>query len=92
MTDVFARRREGTETHKKEAGQVKTEAEITVTTVTLPQTQERLGPSKVERGVPAVPQWIQNLDCSGLDLCRGVGSTPGPAQWVKGSGIATAAA
>ena len=54
--EVFARRREGTETHKKEAGQVKTEAEVTVTTVTLPQTQERLGPSKVERGVPAVPQ------------------------------------
>ena len=29
---------------------------------------------------------------SGLGCCRGTGSIPSPAQWVKGSGVAAAAA
>ena len=37
-----------------------------------------------------VAQWVKNLQW--LRLCGGVGSIPGPAQWVKGSGVATAVA
>ena len=36
-------------------------------------------------------QWVKN-DCSGLSHCEGVYSNPSPVQWVKGSGIAAAAA
>ena len=34
----------------------------------------------------------EESDCSGLDRCGGVGSIPGPAQWVRGSGIPAAVA
>ena len=34
----------------------------------------------------------QESNCSNLGHCRGAGSIPGPAQWVKGSNIATVAA
>ena len=37
------------------------------------------------RGVPSV------VNCSGSGCCGGAGLIPGPAQWVKGSGVATAA-
>ena len=45
-------------------------------------------PSIRNRGVPTEAQWVKNLNCSGLDPCRGEGLIAGPAQWVKGSGIA----
>ena len=34
-------------------------------------------------GLPAVAQWINDLDC----LCGGAGSIPGAAQWVKHSAL-----
>ena len=36
-------------------------------------------------------QWVKNLTAAG-GHCRGAGSNPGLAQWVKGDGIALAAA
>ena len=33
--------------------------------------------------------WVKN--CSNSGHCGGMGSIPGPAQWVKGSTVATAA-
>ena len=35
-------------------------------------------------------QWWES-NCSGSGHCRGLGLIPGLAQWVKGSGVATAA-
>ena len=35
-------------------------------------------------------QWVKNS--TAVAYCRGSGSIPGPAQWIKGSGIAAAAA
>ena len=37
-------------------------------------------------------QWVKNPAAASLGLCRGESSTSGPAQWVKESGIAAAAA
>ena len=36
-------------------------------------------------------QWGES-DCNSLGHCGGMVSIPGPGQWVKGSGVATAAA
>ena len=41
-------------------------------------------------GVPAVAQWLK-IQQQRLGHCRSMGSIPSLAQWVKGSGIATAA-
>ena len=35
-------------------------------------------------GIPVVAQWVENP----TSVCKDVGSFPGLAQWVKGSGIA----
>lgn len=42
-------------------------------------------------GTPTVVQQDKNL-MNGLGGYSGVGSIPGPEQWVKGSGVASAAA
>ena len=42
-------------------------------------------------GVSIVAQWVKN-PTSGLGCYRGIGSIPDLAQWIKGSGIATAVA
>ena len=42
--------------------------------------------------IPARMQWVMKFNCSGSGCCRGMGSMPGPVQWVKGSSGATAAA
>ena len=37
-------------------------------------------------------KWVRNLTAVALQShCGGVGSIPGPVQWGKGSGVATAA-
>ena len=43
---------------------------------------------KEDAGVPAVAKWVNDLTC----LCGGTSLIPSPEQWVKGSGIAAAAA
>ena len=35
--------------------------------------------------------WVKKSNYSGSGHCRGTGSTPGPAQWIKGSGVGTTA-
>ena len=42
--------------------------------------------------VTAVAQWVKNLTAATWVAVEGTGSISGPAQWVKGSGIATAVA
>ena len=37
-------------------------------------------------------QWVKNLTVGGSGGYRGKDSIPGPAQWVKGSGVASAVA
>ena len=37
-------------------------------------------------------QQVENPNCSGLSHCGGAVSVTGPAQWVKGSGVASASA
>ena len=45
------------------------------------------------RSVPTAEQWLNNLTAvAQVCTCRGVGSIPGPLQWVKGAGIAAAVA
>ena len=45
-----------------------------------------------ERGFWEFPLWHSELgsNCSSLGHYRGADSTPSPAQWIKGSSIATA--
>ena len=43
-------------------------------------------------GVPAVAQWVKNLTAVAWVAAEAAGSIPGPAQWVKRSGIDVAVA
>ena len=43
-------------------------------------------------GVPSVAQWVKNLTLAGWVTAEAWVRFPGPVQWVKGSGAATAVA
>ena len=47
---------------------------------------------KKHLGAASVGGVGQEYDCSGSGPCRSAGVIPGPAQWGKGSGIATVVA
>ena len=48
-------------------------------------------PEKINLGVPAVAPWVKNPTAAAEVAAEAQARFPGPAQWLKGSGLATVA-